>query len=559
MPAVAPDRRDALERIAAALAGMPEGLRKIKLKALDEDDLLIVSEALSLNQVEGWRSTPDAMAAHLLGRRFERYKYIRLLGDQYRKLVTGEEPRQIWNIPARYGKSTVGSRWGPAWLLDQAPQTTSMLISYGDDLANENAIAVRDILIQYGDELRARLRLDRRRMDRFVTDEGGGILAAGINSSITGFGVSEGGLLIIDDPFKNWTEAHQKLTRDKVWNNYRSVLRIRLDSDDCGILVIQTRWHEDDLTGKLLTESQEETGDEFKLVRLPALAERADPESTNIAMRFPDPLGRAVGDPLCPERFPLEAVKARARALGTYLTAGLEQQRPAPEEGGEIKRAWFKIEQTVPLAADEWISSWDMKLKDTKGGSYVVGGVWARTGTGKWLLDVYRGQWSQATTINAIALCSVRWPQIATHLIENTGNGPEVMAGLREAHKGYTLSPDMIGDLGMTVGEAEQVQTLRRRGIGGLIPITPRGSKVVRMRGVSGSIEAGDVHLPERAPWLGAYLDEIASFPNEPNDQADMTSQALVRLIRGPATIAAARPMPNAPTRIPRARRRFAG
>lgn len=561
MPALAPDGRPDLERIAAGLRNMTRGRRRQFLAGLDEDDLSIVTEALSRVDVEGWRSTPDAMAAHLLKARFQRYGYIRLLGEKFRQLVTGEDPRQIWNLPARYGKSTIGSQWGPAWLLDLRAFTTSMLISYGDDLANENAVKVRDILNEYPDEIRTRLRLDRRRMDRFVTDEGGGILAAGINSSITGFGVSAGGALVLDDPFKNWTEAHQPLIRDKAWNNYRSVLRIRLDSDDCGILVIQTRWHEDDITGKLLQESEDETGDKFTLVRLPALAEAADPKSSNPALRLPDPLGRAPGEPLCPERFPVEAVKRRARALGTYLTAGLEQQRPAPEEGGEIKRAWFKIEQTVPSAFDEWVSSWDMKLKDKATGSYVVGGVWGRSGAGKWLLDVFRGQWSQAMTTNAIALAQVRWPNIGTHYIENTGNGPEVIAELRDSKPSYVVSDEMAADLGMTVEERVAVQTIRRHGIAGLIPVTVKGSKIVRMRGVSGTIEAGDVHLPERASWLGAFLDEIASFPNEPNDQADMTSQALAKLDRGSGsiTVPAGRPPGSGPPpmRVAPRRRRY--
>lgn len=558
MPALAPDGRPDLERIADAVRAMSAGRLRYFLASLDLVDLGLVQEALSRDQTEGWRSSPDAMAAHLLKRRFQRYGYIRLLGEKYRQLVMGEDPRQIWNLPARYGKSTVGSQWGPAWGLDLRPRATSMLISYGDDLANENAVKVRDILNGYPEEIRTTLRLDRRRMDRFVTEEGGGILAAGINSAITGFGVSDGGVLVIDDPFKNWTEAHQKTVRDKVWNNYRSVLRIRLDSDDCGILVIQTRWHEDDLTGKLLTESEDETGDRFTLVRLPALAELSDPTSSNVALRYPDPLGRAPGEPLCPERFPVDAVRRRAMALGTYLTAGLEQQRPAPEEGGEIKRAWFKIEQTVPTEADEWLSSWDMKLKDKATGSYVVGTVWARTGSGKWLLDVFRGQWSQAATTNAIALCSVRWPRIGSHLIENTGNGPEVMTELRDAKPAYVVSDEMASSLGMTVDEREAVQRLRRRGLSGLLPVTVKGSKIVRMRGVSGTIEAGDVHLPERAVWLGAFLDEIASFPNEPNDQADSMSQALSRLDRGAASISVPTPAGTVPIRIAPRRRRYA-
>lgn len=552
--------RDALADLAEAVRRMHPDRRARYLASLDDEDFGIVEEAMTREQVDSWRSTPDAMALHLWGpRRFARYRYVRFLGEQFRKLVTGEEPRQIWNLPARYGKSTIGSQWGPAWLLDLRPWTTSMLVSYGDDLANENAVKVRDILREYHGQIRTQLRQDRRRMDRFVTDEGGGITAGGIGSALTGFGVSEGGALVVDDPFKNWTEAHQPGMSDKVWNNYRSVLRIRLDSDDAGILVIQTRWHENDLTGRLLKASEDELGDSFKLIRLPALAEAANPQSSDPALWLPDPLGREIGEPLCVERFPVDSVKARARALGTYLTAALEQQRPAPEEGGEIKRAWFKIEPTYPVEGDEWLSSWDMKLKDTSSGSYVVGSVWVRTGTAKWLLDVFRGQWNMATTENAIALACVRWPKLSAHLIENTGNGPEVMAELRKAHPGYEVSDEIAGTLGMTEAERAAVNDIRQRGQGGLLPITPKGSKVVRVRAVSGSIEAGDVHIWERAHFLGAFLDEIASFPNEPNDQADSMSQALARLNKGIGSISTPARTNPAPAALPRRVRRYDG
>lgn len=555
--------RASLARIASGLATMPKEARAEFLASLSAEELSIVQQALSFHEADGWRRTPVAMAVHLTKRRLHdrilNYRYMAFLGEKFRRLVSGEEPRQIWNMPARYGKSTIASRWGPAWLLDQRPWTTSILTSYGDDLANENAIAVREILREYSTVLRATLRQDRQRMDRFVTDVGGGIMAAGINASITGFGVSEGGILVVDDPFKNWPEAHRLTVRDAVWNNYRSVLRTRLDSENCGILVVHTRWHEDDLTGRLMHGAYEETGDEFTITRLPSLAEEPDYRSSDRILHLADPLGREPGEPLCPERFPLSSVMAREKALGSYLTAGLERQRPAPEEGGEIKRAWFVLETSMPTDADEWLTSWDVKLKDVNRGSFVVGTVWARTGSAMWLLDVFRGRWSMATTINAVALSHVRWPQATAHLVENTGFGPEVMAALRRAEADYVVSDDMAGDLGMTEFEREAVQIVRRHGLTGVLPVNPKGDKVVRARAISSIIEAGDVHLPERASWLGSFLDEVASFPDEPNDQVDSMSQALARLDRGPATIQVAGRTdgPAAPVSIPRPRRRY--
>ena len=213
------------------------------------------------------------------------------------------------------------------------------------------------------------------------------------------------------------------------------------------------------------------------------------------------------------------------------------QQRPAPEEGSDIKRDWFRIEDTLPARFDRAISSWDMKLKDKEAGSYVVGQFWGRVAGQFWLADQLRGQWNQATTENAIALMAVRHPDIHLHYIENTGNGPEVMQALRAAHPEYVVDEDMRGNLSATPAEAAAVQALRRRGMSRLMPVVVKGDKRVRMRAVSGYIEGRDVHVLDSG-WLPLYLEEMAAFPNGANDdQVDATSQALSKLARGQATV----------------------
>jgi phage terminase large subunit-like protein len=201
-----------------------------------------------------------------------------------------------------------------------------------------------------------------------------------------------------------------------------------------------------------------------------------------------------------------------------------------------------------------------MKLKDKEAGDYVVGQCWWRVGGGYWLTEQLRGQWNEATTVNAIALLAVRHPEIKRHVIENTGNGPEVMATLRKPLKGYTVSDEMAGLLGMNDVERAAVQALRRRGMSGLIPNTPKGRKEVRMRAVTPLLEAGDVHLVEGQPYVPGYLDEMAAFPNgSHDDQVDTTSQALSRLSKGSvrmqSSTGAAR-LPAAPNAVPGGQRR---
>jgi phage terminase large subunit-like protein len=261
----------------------------------------------------------------------------------------------------------------------------------------------------------------------------------------------------------------------------------------------------------------------------------------------------SIGNPVDEDVFALQTGTGNYVAWGyassnSYLTASMYQQRPSPEEGGDIKRAWFRIEDALPPRFDTAISSWDMKLKDKETGDYVVGQYWGRTGKDFWLGDQLRGQWNQATTEAAIALMAVRHPDIRAHHIENTGNGPEVMEALRSSHPGYTVSDDVAGQLGMGPGEADAVNNLRRRGMGALLPVIVKGSKGVRLRAVSGYMEAGDVHLLKR-DYIGAYLEEMASFPQGAHDdQCDATSQALSKLARGSATVTrAAGSIPKAP------------
>lgn len=500
------------------LGSTPEQLRAFAAVVGPEERRLLERAVADLTH-QGWRSSPAAMAHQLTPKAFELYPYSMLLAEKFVDAVEGRSPRQIWNLPARYGKSLVASRWGPVYALDRDPTTRLILASYGQELADENAIFVRDTLLRFGDLLGAQLRRDRRRQDRFVTTEGGGLIAAGVGSGLTGFG---GDGAIIDDPFKDWVEAHSEAARQRVWNWYRSVLRLRLETDLSWIILVMTRWHQEDLAGMLTNAALNEDGEEWEVVRLPALCD--DPKH--------DPLGRKMGEPLEPRRFSLQSVLDRARTLGSYLAAGLEQQLPAPEEGSDIMRRWWKWYTAAPPRYDDALVSVDTKLKDKEGGDYVVVQAWGRTGPDFWLIDQQRGQWNFATTKAAIALSKVRHPFIRRFIVENTGNGPEVMAELRRPQPDYVLSDEVRGTLGITDDEVELVEAIFHRGLSGLLPENPKGDKRARMRAQTPLIEAGNAHLPH-TPWALAFVDEAAAFPNGAHDDmVDCCSQALKYLSR---------------------------
>ncbi len=506
---------------------------------LDGPDLALVEEKLSDLTGEGWRLDPSRMADHFGGEPLDQGwrtpPHVRYLAGKFRQLVLPRgdplsSKRQIWNLPGRYGKSRLGSQWGPAWCMDRSEGRARIIgISYGDMLANENADGVRLILRAHPTELRCQLRQDRQRLDRFVTDQGGGILFSGINSTVTGFGAGAGGGLIIDDPFKNWQEAHSEARRDHIWNQYRGTLRNRLDDDEAFILIIHHRVHEDDLTAKLIEEAErgDEYGDTWDVTVLPALADVGDV------------LGRAPGEPLDPERFPLAAVRNRMASMGSYLASGLELQKPTPEEGNDIKRYWFTLDANVPDVWDDSLSSWDTTLKDKEGGDFTVGQLWARAGSAFWCLTEFRGHFDQPTTRAAVALMSVRFPWNLRHIVESAASGPEVIEKLA-AGSGpeYVVSDHIATSLSMTEAERLAVQDILRSGLPGMQGHTVRGDKRVRARAVTPLIEPGNVHLPEHAPWVPGFLDEIAAFPRGAHDdRVDAMSQALSRLWGTEATI----------------------
>lgn len=520
------------------------------LGTLDGDDLAFVEERIADLTGEGWRSDPATMANHL-DPSFRLTPHVRYLARKFVQLTLPRDhpdssKRQIWNLPGRHFKSTIARR-GLVWLYDRWPSNRSMYITYGDMLADEGADEVRGILRAHDDVLRCDLRRDRQRLDRFATSAGGGLLARGINSAITGFGVGDGGGIVLDDPYKNWQEAHSETQRMKVVTSVRGTLMNRFDDYEAWFLLINHRMHENDLTATLKaeTETAGEHGNRWDVTVLPSLA------------RENDPLGRKPGEPLDPERFTVSMYLNRAASLGNYLASALEQQDPAPEEGNDIKRAWWKLDSNVPVTFDDSLSSWDTTLKDKETNDYVVGQLWARAGSSFWCLAELRGHWNQAATRAALALMHVRFPWNLRHVVEFAASGPEVIQQLSAGSGAdYTLDDETATSLSMTTEERILVQELLRYGLPGIQGSTPKHDKRVRARAVTPLIEAGNVHLPEDAPWVPGFLDEMSAFPNGTHDdRVDTMSQALTKLWGMEATLV--QPELLLTTRIPGLGSRF--
>lgn len=289
--------------------------------------------------VEPWEATPGALAVHVTrdwaeGSRQRQAPHLELIDDAYRRISEGSLKRLIIEMPPRHGKTERTSRWGALWYLRRHPDRRVILASYGAELAEEHSQWVRDVIeSQNGTEdtldLGLRVNPSKRAINRWqllprygVTP--GGMIAAGVGGTITGRGAD---LFIIDDPVKNREEADSPTMRKKVWDWWTSTARTRLQPGGA-VIVIMTRWHEEDLVGRLISGDDEENPT-WERIRLPALAEEKDA------------IGRSAGEALWPEQYPLDALEAIRRDVGSRDWLALYQQRPTAPEGAIWRWKWI--------------------------------------------------------------------------------------------------------------------------------------------------------------------------------------------------------------------------
>jgi predicted phage terminase large subunit-like protein len=422
------------------------------------------------------------------------------------RFIAGETRFLMIFLPAQNGKSELVSRRLPSYLLGSDPDARIIACSYSADLASAMNRDVQRIMESEryrmvfphtqipGENTRTLAGRPLRNNDIFeIVGRRGYYKCAGVGGSITGRSAD---VAIIDDPIKNRAEAESQTYRDGLWEWYGSTLRQRLTSEAGRVLLCMTRWHEDDLAGRLIEAMKQPDADRWEVVRFPAIAEEP--------RHLDDP--REIGEALWPERYPLSELAARRVVSGSYEWAGMYQQRPAPTEGGLIKRHWWKFYSVRPERFDDVLQSWDCTFKATADTDFVSGHVWGRIGADCYLLDRVHDRLTFTQTIAAVRSLSAKWPQAAAKLVEDTANGPAV------------------------------IDTLSRE-IPGLIAVKPDGGKVARMQAVSPTIEAGNAYLPDAsiAPWVQEVIEEAAVFPNGAyDDDCDAMSQALRRLMSPP-------------------------
>jgi predicted phage terminase large subunit-like protein len=418
-----------------------------------------------------------------------------------------ETPRLIVSCPPRCGKSELVSRRLPAWILGQNPDAQIIACSYGSSLASRmNRDAQRIIDSPSYATLYPGTRLGSenirtlgqtgkwlRNSDLFeVVDHRGVYRAAGVGGGITGLGAD---YAIIDDPIKDAQEANSPVVREAVWEWYGSVLHTRLEHGAC-VLLTMTRWHEDDLAGRLLRLAREDpAADQWTVLRFPAICEEPTAD---------DP--RQPGQALWPAKYDEDALAKIKASIGSYKWQAIYQQRPSPPAGNLFTRGWWQYYDAMPdVRWDVLVQSWDMAFKGEKQSDYVVGQVWGKTGGRFYLLDQVRDRLSFSKTIDAVLRLSAKWPRTIAKFVEDKANGPAI------------------------------IDTLKRR-VPGLIAVDPEGGKEARAAAISPLVEAENVFLPRSTSWVNDFVEECANFPNGTyDDQVDAMSQALLRLTRAQA------------------------
>jgi predicted phage terminase large subunit-like protein len=289
-----------------------------------------------------------------------------LIAERLEAVERGEIDRLMIFMPPRHGKSELASKRFPAWCLGRNPRRQIIAASYNSDLANDFGRNVRNIVAE--PEFRqvfpdVSLATDSAAANRMNTNHGGAYVAAGVGTAVTGRGAN---IALIDDPFKDREEADSERRRELVWDWYRSTLYTRLMPSGA-IVLIQTRWHEDDLAGRLLDQER----DQWEVLELPAINDQ--------------------GKALWPEWYDETALARIKATIGPREWSALYQQKPQPDEGTFFKREWFKNWQQLPKL--RYYGTSDYAVTDG-GGDYTVLTIWGIDENG----DVYRReQWKGQT------------------------------------------------------------------------------------------------------------------------------------------------------------------
>lgn len=425
-------------------------------------------------------------------------KHHKLIIEKLEAVERGDIKRLMLFLPPGSAKSSYASVLFPAWFLGRNPTKQVIAASHTAELAETFGRRVRNI-VKSEDFCRlfpnAHLAEDSQASGRWDMEEGGGYYAVGVGGSVTG---RRSDLTILDDVVRSREDADSERVRQKTWDWYVADLKTRL-KPHAALIVIMTRWHSDDLAGRLIAD-QEKGGEQWEIVSLPMEA------------GLNDPLGREPGELLWPEWYTPDMVKQAKRDSRNW--SALYQQSPTIDGGNILKSTWWKIwpeDKKLPTC-DHVFLSWDTAYSEAsyKGNAhsaFLAFGVF----------------WNDSEDRNCLILLKAWNAQV---------DYPELRRKARDIDK--ELAPD-CHLIERKASGISLVQDMKR--IPGVRVRTyqPDKDKVTRAYAVQAMLESGQIYAPDRR-WAESVIEQIAQFPNGAPPSADLTdcfTQACIYLRNG--------------------------
>ena len=415
----------------------------------------------------------------------------------FKKTCGQEKEGIIFNVPPRTMKSLLISVFFPLWVWTVDPARRFMFVSYSEKLSTQHSIFRRRVIESaYYQKHWGKLftlSRDQNIKSHYENSKRGAMFSTGMQATATGMG---GDVLIFDDPL-NPEQAISQVEREAVNLRFDTTFRSRINDPATGVkIIVMQRLHELDLTGHVLARES----NRWHHVNLPAIAEKDEewkfPTSNKVATL-------QAGQLLWPLRLTQSFLDSQRVGMGSWAYNGQYQQRPAPLEGGIVKRAWVRFYRQLPEHFDFIVQSWDCTFSGGSDNDFVAGQVWARSG-GKYYMLPYRTyeRLDFGPTMAAIKSCHAKFPLAHAILVEDKANGPAIISELQKE-------------------------------IPGVIAVNPEGGKIARAQATAPLWESGSIELPDPqlfdCPWIEDYLHNICTFPKAAHDDdMDSTSQALI-------------------------------
>lgn len=419
--------------------------------------------------------------------RYEVQRFHAVIAAALEELEAGRYKRLIISLPPRHGKTQLASKMFPAWFVGRNPHLSLIFGTYNEKFSQDIGRAVRDLMLSpaYAQVFpETQLKHESQASDRLETVQGGIMAFVGRGGTTTGRG---GDVLIIDDPLKDRQEADSPTIRDTLWQWFTQVIASRLMDETGRIMLIQTRWHQDDLVGRLTdpqnTYYDQDEAAEWKVIDLPALA-----------LDDRDPVGRKEGEALWPGRFGRNFLLGLQRRDARGFSA-LYQGRPSPAGGTFFSVKWLNTYRPNDLPSN---------LRCYAASDHAVS----------------LAQYADKTCLLAVGLDSNENIYVLPDLVWRSMNAEqtvEAMLRMMKAHKPLFWWAER-SHISKSIGPFLRKRMLETSTFCSLIEMQPIADKQTRAQSIQGRMSMGKVYFPERAPWWPNARDQLLKFPYDQHD-----------------------------------------